>query len=71
MLGAEAGVATRQNLTAVTDKLTQSVSFFVVDVVNLIDAEEVDLATPEEAASTATSSWATSAVRTSTAARRA
>ena len=41
-------------VAAVADELAQRIGFFIVDVIDLVDAEKVDFAPPEEAAPTAT-----------------
>ena len=50
MQRAETGVAARQDLAPVTDELFQRFYILVVNVVDLIDAEEVHLAAAEKAA---------------------
>ena len=50
----QSGMPAGQDFATITDELLQDVNVLVVNVVNLVDAEIVDLLPPEETSSAAT-----------------
>jgi hypothetical protein len=71
MPSARTGLAPRLDLTALGDETPQFAGVFVVDLVNLIDAERADLSARSEASAPSSASAATTTAATWTAAESA